>query len=170
MWASATKKSSCPCCHGTGTIEENATLVGIAPLLDRPSGVNDDEWDSGSVRQTWSTETDESAPQQAPGDASDEKTAVREVPVIKRTNRSDLRRAVPVLARDSEQEVARVQPREAILSRPKTGRLRLVGILVAAILLGSGLGAFAGLHAERWLPRFARVLDLQRTSARWVSR
>jgi hypothetical protein len=156
MFASATKKSACPCCHGTGTIEENATLVGIAPLLDRPSDVNDDEWDWPPERQAEETRGEE--------------TAVCEVPVIQRPNRGEGRRALPVIARDPEQEIARVQPRDAVLSRSKTGRLRVVGILVAAILLGSTLGAFAGIHADRWIPAIARILDLQRSGARWVSR
>ena len=151
MLASATKKSSCPCCHGTGPIEENATLIGIAPLLDRPSGVNDDDWESVSEEEI--------------GEPDGEKTSVCEVPTFRRPNRGDVRRAPPVLARDSEYEVAGVHRRDELLSPPKARRFRPVGILVAALLLGTSLGALAGTHADRWLPAVARLVAQQR----WAS-
>lgn len=153
MLASATKKSSCPCCNGTGSIEENATLIGIAPLLDRPSGVNDDEWESVSEAEVEG--------------ADGEKTAVCEVPTFRRANRGDVRCAPPVLARESEYDVACVHRRDALLSPPKTRRFRPAGILVAALVLGTSLGALAGAQADRWMPTVARVFDAQRGGARW---
>ncbi len=36
--------SKCPRCQGTGSIDEQGTLIGLAPFQDRPSAVDDDGW------------------------------------------------------------------------------------------------------------------------------
>jgi hypothetical protein len=139
MLASTTKKTSCcPRCRGAGTIEENVTLVGIAPLLDRPSGVNDEDWFS--------------LPE--PADEDREKTAICQVPVFKAPKRVEVERARPRAA-----AVEHEDPTKALGPRRRKGRLGALTVLVAAVLLGGSTGAVAAAHGDAWVPTVVRALN-----------
>ena len=142
---SATKKSACPRCRGSGFIEENVTLVGIAPLLDRPSAVNDEEWE---------------LPGREPGE---EKTAICHVPTFKLPRRVDIDHALPVILRDSEHALPRVHQRAEIMPGPRPRRLGVVVALVASLALGAALGAFTGVRRSLWLPVVERAFGPQRS-------
>lgn len=44
------KRITCPRCDGLGEIEEDETLIGLAPFQDRPSAVDDTEWSKIQAR------------------------------------------------------------------------------------------------------------------------
>lgn len=132
------KQVPCPRCQGTGIIEEDQTLMGIAPLLDRPSVVNDNDW---------------------PEDAADpgEPTAVCAVPTFKtqppRTRESSLP-ALPDftrIARESEKPTALIHRRDVLLEkveRSRSGWFVLTATVVFFFTLGAVLGVVGILHKD----------------------
>jgi len=134
------KTSICPRCHGTGTIEEDGTCVGLGPFQDRPSTVDDEKW---------------ALADQDVGDP----TEVRDVPVFTPPKNFPPKIASPRpppdytrVAKDSERPTALIHRRSRLLDlvnaeQPKhTGR-RLLFLLFVIV----GFGVAAGLFGARWL-------------------
>ena len=135
------KQVDCPRCHGTGKVEDNGTLVGLAPFQDRPSGVNDDDWNL------------------ADQDEDREKTALAEVPIFmipKRLKRTISDRpprkidSIPVEAMGFEEDAPITPPisARAQLQPPprRKGGAPLWFTVLFFLSLGMVLGAFAMAH------------------------
>lgn len=113
------KRAPCPRCQGTGTIDEDETLIGLSPFQDRPSAVNDDEW---------------AAPEE-----HGEPTRVQDVPSFKMPPKPmkepiaspklppDLTR----IATDSERPTRIIHDREELLPKRRAWLPALVAIAVA---------------------------------------
>jgi hypothetical protein len=139
----AIKTLVCPRCRGSGLMNVDVTLPGIAPLLDRPSGVDDDAWD-------------------LPEDAVDkDKTTVREVPTFKLPKRLYVEVGVhplaPALVASSVSLPPIPRSKEALpAAAPR--RRGLVWILIASTALIAALAVAGMARRNLWLPALHRVL------------
>jgi hypothetical protein len=130
-------------------MDVDVTLPGIAPLLDRPSVVDDDAWDVPD------------------GEVDDDKTALCEVPIFKLPKRLRIERLridggvhplVPAPVASSVALPPIPRPKEAV--PPRAARRRgLVLILIASIALAAGLAVAGMTHRNLWLPALQRVLS-----------
>jgi hypothetical protein len=140
------KTVTCPRCHGSGEVEENETLVGIAPILDRPSGVDDSEWtDPGQTRVTH-------VPSFKPFEGEPFVIPCERTP-------ADATR----IAHDSERPTAILPPAEARTAAfelwqrrgPKRRRHR-AGFVLVLFFAGLALGLAAGATTAHWVPGLLR--------------
>jgi hypothetical protein len=151
----AVRKFLCPRCQGSGFMDEDVTLVGIAPILERPSGVNDDEWDLPLARREF-----------------DDETELREVPIFQVPKRLLVER----LAREREESLGGLEveattvwvpPRKERASpSPSTPRRRPMWVLLTSMLLAVAVVAIGVKRNPSWIPRVERAIGARLTGTR----
>lgn len=120
------KPVNCPRCHGTGKVDERETLVGIAPILDRPSTVNDDDW--GDL------------------DEPSEKTRLAEVPLFTVPPRLKNATSDPPRREEEPPPPPPISAKSQLQAPPSSARAPLWFTVLFMLTLGMTLGAFAMAH------------------------
>jgi len=154
------RKLLCSHCHGSGLHDEEVTLRGIVPLLDRPSGVDDDAWDATEVTKRAELPV---------RDERDDKTVVCTVPTFRVPARLRVDRVVSprivAPAREGDTGSAMVHmltpvKGAAVLAPKKRGRGWRVALLSIALVVA--LAAAGGTRWKSWLPRLERAVSAHR--------
>jgi hypothetical protein len=121
------KPIPCPRCNGSGVIEETQTLSGIAPLLDRPSVVNDEEW-------TFAGRDSDMGP-----------TVVTNVPTFKLPERPKPPFKAHPLSNETEMPTRVRQP-------PRRSFLVTTVVTLLAMVIGVAVGGVSVLHRDTIIP------------------
>ncbi len=133
--------SKCPRCHGTGSIEEQGTLVGLAPFQDRPSTVDDNEW-------------------KLPEDDG-EATSLQEVPVFKMPEGMKNIPRIPSPKPSPSERPTTVVNAQEILSQARTDLSRSQtrqAMKWPLVLFCTLTGAVAGVWLHPWITFFVHEI------------